>query len=88
MLVIEQSNAFKRDVKKAKAQGRKFKLFEEIIGLLLNEMDLPIRCCNHKLIGNYDGYHELHIQPDWLLIYKVKKNILYLARMGSHSELF
>ncbi|MDQ5921409.1 MAG: mRNA interferase YafQ [Pseudomonadota bacterium] len=88
MLIIKQSNAFKRDVKKSRAQGKKFESFEEIIKLLLNDAELPISCCNHKLSGNYEGYHELHIKPDWLLIYKIKDDVLYLARMGSHSELF
>ncbi|MFN8788731.1 MAG: type II toxin-antitoxin system YafQ family toxin [Neisseriaceae bacterium] len=44
---------------------------------------------DHKLIGDYDGYLELHIKPDWLLIYQIiNKSELYLARTGSHSELF
>ncbi|MBP9743615.1 MAG: type II toxin-antitoxin system YafQ family toxin [Burkholderiales bacterium] len=88
MLKIKQSNAFKRDVKKSRAQGKKFESFEEIIKLLLSGGELPVSYRNHKLSGNYEGYSELHIKPDWLLIYKITDNILYLARMGSYSELF
>lgn len=82
------SNVFKRDIKRIKSQGKKFELLDEIIILLLEEKKLPAKYCNHKLIGNYQGYWELHIKPDWLLIYKIIGDSLYLARTGSHAELF
>lgn len=51
---------------------------------------LPAKYRNHQLIGNYVGYMECHIRPDWLLIYKIEKNklILTLSRTGTHSDLF
>lgn len=89
MLSIDYSHAFKRDMKKAKQQGKKFGLLEEILSIIMNFSKLPDKYRNHKLGGNYAGYWELHIQPDWLLIYKViDDKVLYLARTGSHSELF
>lgn len=82
------SSAFKRDIKRVKAQGKKFELLEDVINSLLEEKQLPVKYCNHKLTGNYEGYWELHIKPDWLLIYKIIDGYLYLTRTGSHSELF
>ena len=88
MLELERSNVFKRDIKQVRSQGKKFDLLNEVVNLLLNQESLPLRYCNHKLTGNYNGYMELHIQPDWLLIYKIDHKILFLARTGSHSDLF
>lgn len=88
MLNIEQTNAFKRDLKKVKSQGKKFELLDEVIEYLIKGISLPIRYKNHKLSGNYKNYFELYTQPDWLLIYKINKNTLYLIRTGSHAELF
>ncbi|MBR5909213.1 MAG: type II toxin-antitoxin system YafQ family toxin [Schwartzia sp.] len=53
-------------------------------------MPLPEKYHDHKLAGNYKGYRECHIAPDWLLIYKTDraKLILVLTRTGNHSELF
>ena len=57
---------------------------------LANEEVLPAKYRNHQLIGNYVGYMECHIRPDWLLIYKIENNklILTLSRTGTHSDLF
>lgn len=88
MLEIRQSNAFKRDIKRVKKQGRKFDLLDEVVELLENKQPLPEYYRNHKLTGDYKNYFELHIEPDWLLIYKIDSTTLYLTRTGSHSELF
>ena len=65
-------------------------LFREVLDLLVHEEPLPPRYHDHALIGNYRGYRECHIQPDWLLIYKIEsgKLLLTLARTGTHSDLF
>ena len=56
----------------------------------MNEKQLQESYRDHALKGNYDGFRECHIQPDWLLIYRVEKDrlVLALSRTGSHSELF
>ena len=82
------SKKFKKDIKKIKSQGKQFILFDEIIQILLEGKEIPTKYRSHKLTGNYSGYWELHIQPDWLLIYKIVDNCLYLVRTGSHAELF
>ena len=58
--------------------------------MLANEQPLPEKYKDHALTGDWKGFRECHIQPDWLLIYEINNNelILYLTRTGSHSDLF
>lgn len=89
MRTLETSRQFERDLKKAIKQGRNIKKLNEIITLLQSDEDLPARYRPHPLVGNWQGYHECHVAPDWLLIYKpIDDDFLRLARLGSHSELF
>ena len=90
MLTIRYETSFKKDYKRAKRRGYNLYLIEEVIRLLVQQEPLPERYKEHSLIGNYAGYRECHITPDWLLIYKVKDNelILVLSRTGTHSDLF
>lgn len=88
MLEIEVSAQFKKDLNKIKKQGNKISKLNEVISLLQKEAILPRKYYDHMLIGNWNGYRECHITPNWLLIYKTDKNIIKLARTGSHSEIF
>jgi len=88
MLSVQQSNRFKRDIKKAKKQNKNLKELQQLVELLVHQKTLPIKYQDHRLISDYAGYRECHIKPDWLLIYKIERNNLELARLGSHSELF
>jgi len=85
------SKQFKKDLRRHKRSGR-FDLenFHRITNLLANEVVLPPRYCNHPLEGLKGDAWECHVQPDLLLIYKKIEDvsILYLFRLGSHSELF
>jgi mRNA interferase YafQ len=89
---IERSTAFKRDYKRVKSTPRHrnvVTLLPEILTLLLDDQPLPERNRDHALGGNWTGYRECHIKPDLLLIYKKPNpNVLRLARLGSHSDLF
>lgn len=90
---IELSTAFKRDYKRAKANPRHAQdvpsLFESVALLLANDEPLPDSYRDHALIGDWKGYRECHLKPDLLLIYKTEEpDILKIARLGSHSELF
>ncbi len=92
MRTIERSSAFKRDYKRVKATPRHRNvdaLLTEVLSLLLDDQPLPANKRDHALSGDWAGYRECHLKPDLLLIYK-KPNIevLRLARIGSHSELF
>lgn len=87
-LNLALTNQFKKDLKKLERQKKDLKLLKEVKDLLISESKLPTKYKNHQLIGNYFGHYELHIQADWLLIYKISANELRLVRTGSHSELF
>lgn len=90
MLKIRYRNKFKKDLKKVLSQGHKIGELQVVLDLLVQQKTLPEKYCDHALIGNYIGYRECHIRPDWLLIYKVEDDILTLTltRTGSHSELY
>lgn len=91
MLKIRYRKQFKKDYKKAiQRQGHKPELFQEVIEYLVKEQVLPVKYRDHALSGEYIGFRECHILPDWLLIYKIEEDILTLTltRTGSHSDLF
>jgi len=89
---IDFTTNFKKQYKKIKKQGKDLKKLFEIIEKLACEVELEIKNKNHNLINNkyYKDCKECHIEPDWLLIYKIKNNelILLLMATGSHSDLF
>ncbi|HHT95130.1 MAG TPA: type II toxin-antitoxin system YafQ family toxin [Clostridia bacterium] len=90
MLKIKYHSSFKRDYKRLKKRGMNMDLLHEAISLLAKNTPLPEHYRDHALTGNLKGYRDLHITPDWLLIYKIKRKelILILSRTGSHSDLF
>ena len=90
MLTIKCHTMFKKDFKKIKKRGYDISRLEKIVELLANEVPLPEQFKDHNLSGNYNGFRECHIAPDWLLIYQVNNNalVLVLSRTGSHSDLF
>lgn len=92
MLKIEYQGQFKRDYKLALKRGCNSELLTEVISILANEQELPEKYRDHSLTNsrNYKNVRECHIQPDWLLIYQINKEILTLKllRTGSHSDLF
>lgn len=79
-----------KDLKVAKKRGLDIDKLNEVVRLIAEEQTLPDKNKDYKLVGDYVGCRECHIQPDWLLIYTVEKsvNILNLLRTGSHSDLF
>ena len=90
MLDLYFSARFKKDYKKMVKRGCNPILLEEVIDLLRQQLPLPSKNRDHELSGNYEGYRECHLSPDWLLVYKVDQGelILVLARTGTHSDLF
>jgi mRNA interferase YafQ len=87
-LSIRQSTQFRRDVKRLRRQGADLTKLETVIRSLADESALEPHSRDHALVGNWRGFRECHIQPDWLLIYRVENSELQLARTGSHAELF
>lgn len=88
MLSLERTKVFKKDISKLKFSNQHYAKYILYLGLLLQEEDLPSEAKDHELKGNWNGYREFHISGDLLLIYKVENSILYLVRIGSHSQLF
>lgn len=90
MLTIKYESGFKKDYKRIVKRGYDVALLEEVINQLANKIPLPKKYKDHGLSGNYVGFRECHITPDWLLIYRIDDNelILYLTRTDSHSDLF
>lgn len=90
MYEIVRSTKFKRDIKRAQKQKKKMDKLRTVLNLLIEGQDLPVKNKDHFLSGNWSGYRECHIEPDWLLIYRTdeKEKLLELVRLGSHSDLF
>ncbi len=90
MLDLQMTSQFRKDLKQAKKRGWNLDLLSEIIEKLLRQEVLESKFCDHALTGNYNGFRECHIKPDWLIIYAVDNNKLVLtaSRTGSHSDLF
>jgi len=92
MLTIKTINEFKRNYKLALKRGCNPNDLVEVLELLKNEIPLPEKYRDHKL-HNYAGLkdaRECHINPDWLLVYRIDKDVLILEllRLGTHSDLF
>lgn len=87
---IEISSKFKKDYKLAKKRGYNMALLQEVVDLLASGETLPEKYRDHSLTGDYNGYRECHVLPDWLLIYRIENDLLILGltRTGTHSDLF
>ena len=79
---------FQRDVKLAQKRGKDMAKLRAIILLLMEGSPLPPRCKDHPLGGDGRHFRDCHIEPDWLLIYKIDGEDLHLVRTGTHSDLF
>ena len=87
---VKPTTQFKRDFKQAIKRGLKIQLLEDVIAILAMGEELPERNRDHALTGDWVGHRECHIQPDWLLIYRIEEDVLVLtlSRTGTHSDLF
>lgn len=89
MLDVAFTSQFKKDMKCKRKQGAELAKIDEVITMLRSGEPLPERNRDHALSGTYHGHRECHIEPDWLLIYRIDSNLLVLTavRTGFHSEL-
>ncbi len=85
---VTQSKQFSKDLKVQQKRGKDLQKLKDLIALLLSEEALPVRNRDHALTGNWFGWRDCHLEPDWLLIYKKSADELKLGRTGSHSDLF
>lgn len=90
MLDIVLSNRFKKDLKLAAKRGFDLAELEAVVNRLAAQQPLPDKNRDHTLTGDYIGFRECHIRPDWLLVYRVDGEdlVLFLFRTGSHTDLF
>ena len=79
---------FRRDVKLTQKRGNNMAKLREVVLLLIEGSPLPQRYKDHSLRGDWKHFRECHIEPDWLLIYKIDGDDLYLVRTGTHADLF
>ena len=88
MLKPVYSHQFERDLKKIRKRGKNLDKLKIIVRTLLAEEALDPIHRDHKLIGNWQGRRECHIESDWLLIYKSEIDRIVFERTGTHSDLF
>ncbi len=85
---LSQTLQFKKDVKRQVRQGKDQKKLIAVVKLLLAGATLPSKNKDHPLKGLWKGRRDCHIEPDWILIYRITEDELRLERTGTHSDLF
>jgi mRNA interferase YafQ len=88
MLLPIYEKRFAKEVQKAQKRGKDMQKLKDIMTMLIHEKPLAIKNRNHKLKGDFVNYWECHIEPDWLLIYKLTAKEIIFARTGTHADLF
>jgi mRNA interferase YafQ len=88
MLTPAYTRQFERDIKRMKKRGKNLVKLTIIIRSIVEEESLDAIHRDHKLIGNWKGRRECHIESDWLLIYQVESDQVVFERTGTHSDLF
>lgn len=90
MLDLIVTKAYKRSYKLMARRGYDMSLLDEVIAVLREEMELAPKYRDHALHGKHNGYRECHVEPDWLLVYLIRKNALTLTLIetGTHSDIF
>ncbi|MBF0227580.1 MAG: type II toxin-antitoxin system YafQ family toxin [Desulfobacterales bacterium] len=85
---IHYTTQFKKDYKKIKKQNKNLDKLRDVIEKLAEGKLLEGKYKDHLLSGKWKGHRDCHIEPDWILIYRIVHDNLYFERTGSHSELF
>lgn len=87
-LLLAPSGRFRRDVKRAARRGKDIGKLAAVLDMLVAQRPLPAKYGDHPLRGDWQGWRDLHLEPDWLLLYRVAGDRLELARTGTHADLF
>ncbi len=85
---VVQPSSFKKDIKRMKKRGKDLKKLKVVINHLVTQEPLPERYKDHSLSGNWTGWRDCHIEPDWLILYKGTEDELILGQTGTHADLF
>ena len=88
MKALSVRSSFKRDLKRVIKRGYDRALLEAVLEHLRSGYELPPARRDHSLKGDWKGWRECHIEPDWLLIYRTAEDEVLLARTGTHADLF
>mgnify|MGYP001568755978 FL=1 len=88
MLKPIYTKQFNKDVKRSQKRGKDLEILKKILFLLIGEDNLPVKNKDHKLGGSFNECRECHLEPDWLLIYKIEAENIFFVRTGTHSDLF
>lgn len=86
-LAVRTTSQFERDVKRLEKQGKDLDKLQVILAALRNRRPLPPANRDHALTGQWKGFRDCHVGPDWVLIYERGPDSLKLVRTGSHAEL-
>lgn len=90
MLELATTTKFRKDLKRLRKRGADLSKLDDVLKKLQREEPLEAWLCDHELTGDFIGFRECHIAPDWLLVYAVDRGqlILTASRTGTHSDLF
>lgn len=88
MLTPGYTNRFEKDLMLVKKRGKDTEKLKKVIELIVAEQPLPPRLRDHALVGQYSGRRECHLEPDWLLVYKLEPGTVIFERTATHSDLF
>ena len=88
MLTVKPTTRFLRDLRLSKRRGNDLDKLETIVDRLQARRSLPVKHRDHSLSGHWHHHRECHIEPDWLLIYRIDEDFLFLERTGTHADLF
>ena len=90
MLIPQETTRFRRDLRRMRRRGKDVQKLQAVVRLLVQEQPLAERHYDHPLVGAWSGYRDCHIEPDWLLLYKIDRDeeTLTLVRTGTHADLF
>ncbi len=85
---IFQTSQFRKDFKRIQKRGKDTGKLKSVVSMLSAGVSLEARHCDHPLAGKWSGSRDCHVEPDWILIYRMDGESLYLERTGSHGDLF
>lgn len=88
MLQVRTTTQFRKDVKRVKKQGKDLRILQRVMNDIVQQVPLAPQLRVHALRGNYQGWRECHLAPDWLFIYRTTEQEAIFERTGSHAELF
>ena len=87
-LVPVYTKQFEKDLKRCQRRNKRMEKFKLVAETLIAGDELDSIHRDHKLIGNFVGRRECHLESDWLLIYKLEEDRIIFERMGTHADLF